>query len=228
MAVSVLSPFCFQDNLGNLENCLRRLREQTSPPAQIIVADDSPEEVKPSVEGLCKGHGAVHLPLPFVDYKPQWAAKYNRAFPLVTGDMVLILCSNWILEKRWLEEMVKTLTALGPKSMVAGDSARKVLLGGDWFAGSPDLFQITNPHLVDEGFMNLMWAADWLPWDEEFDRVGAWHAVVEWGHRLMQNEVKVWIRRDLHAEHQERHPRPEWLSQTQASEGILRGKGVVV
>lgn len=258
MGVSVLIPFFYRDHTDNLRNCLQSLQEQTRRPEQIIICDDSMEERRPEVKKLCTELGAhLFIEFPFTAGKPQWSKKFNDAYPHVTEDMILILCSNWILEPRWLEEMVKDLEGLGKGNMVAGDSARQGMGDGqgntyDWFAGFPDFFLVPNLlcgifsdfkrveevegakdfvyqmnkywDYMDEGFLNLMWKEDWLVWDEDFDQIGAWHAVCEWGFRLFYEGLKLWIRRDLKATHQERHPLPEWLDQTSESHKLYLKK----
>ena len=48
-----------------------------------------------------------------------------------------------------------------------------------------------------------MWTADWIPWDENFDKVASWHSVIEWGYRyLYAHDNHLWIRQHLTALHQ--------------------------
>lgn len=242
MTISVIIPYCCcssSEGTANLERCLESLSNQTLKPDQIIICDDSEPANRNKVIQTCyESEGVHYIPLPFISYKPQFAKKFNEGFRCVIGDKILILCSNWILEPNILEEMSRTLAVVGKGNMIASDAARKVMGNEkgeqyDWFAGYPNFFELTHGDgkrlvmpwdYVDEGFLNMLWKDDWLSWDEEFDQVGAWHAVVEWGYRLIKNGLRLWIRRDLNAFHQERSPRPEWIDQTHESDKLLRRK----
>lgn len=241
LTASVLLPFCnFLHDATNLRNCLDTLDKQTQPAEQIILADDSHPDDRAEVRAICDQHGALYLEFPFVQYAPAFARKFNRSFARATGDAVVLLCSNWLLGPDWIAEMTKWLQELGPRSIVASDNMRhkqNVPERGsvDWFAGYPDRFEVTDHNLIDEGFLTMLYRKDWLPWDESFDptpgdeseQKGNWHGVIEWGWRLMTKEhMRLWIRRDLKAEHQESGNRPVWFDQIDSSAALLTQKGV--
>jgi hypothetical protein len=78
------------------------------------------------------------------------------------------------------------------------------------------------------GYLLLMRTQDWIPWDEEFDKVGAWHSVIEWGWRLLnKHEMHLWILRGLLAWHQPagfNFIPGKWLTQTKESQRMLATK----
>ena len=249
--ITVIIPYFNCRYNENLKACLDSLQQQTRKPQQVIVVDDSLDDDRVEIKRICLERGVdTYLELPFVNGVPQWSKKFNTAYKHVTQEMILILCSNWVLEPKWLKEIAGILETLGKGNMVAGDSARADMGDQDgsrydWFAGFPDLFLIPNPFhgimpdfkrveevpgakdyvyrmsqywdYMDEGFLNLMWKDDWLPWDEDFDAVGAWHAVCEWGFRLSINGLRLWIKRGFKAGHGTRHPFPQWIDQNKES-----------
>lgn len=240
MKVSCLIPYCnYMRDSGNLKRCLESLSRQTLPLHQIILADDSLPEDRSEIQAICQEYGVTYLEFPFVQFAPAFSRKFNGMFARVTGDLVMILCSNWILGPHWVAEMATWLTELGPKNIVASDNARQAMGDSngrifDWFAGYPDRFPAPGLHFIDEGFLTMLHVADWEHWDEDFDPPpgdlsetrGAWHAVIVWGAALMKKGVRLWLRRDLDATHQPRQGRESWLRQTQWSEGVMHGKGV--
>jgi hypothetical protein len=234
--VSIMIPYCYLGDTTSLENCLKSLNKQRQA-CEIIVCDDSNIADRELVIDACNRNDVkTYIEFPFVDFKPQFSSKFNQAAMYAQGDMLMILCSNWVLGENTLFQMVDTLNILGKNAMLSGDNARQHMRGEsgeefDWWQGQPTLFEITNgdgraqpSDYVDEGFLTVLRKENWLVWDEEFDKVGAWHAVVEWGYRLLQSGVRHYIRRDLEAVHQERTPRPEWLDQTAESDILLRSK----
>ena len=242
LTVTLMIPFCkFLPDLTNLRNCLDTLDKQTQPAEQIILSDDSHPDDRAEVRDLCAQHGVTYLELPFVQYAPAFARKFNRSFARATGDAVVLLCSNWLLGPDWIAEMAKWLRGLGPKNIVAGDNMRhhqRRTPDGpefDWFAGYADRFELTDHNYIDEGYLTMLYRQDWIPFDEAFDpepgdlseQKGNWHGVIDWGYRLMvKNHCRLWLRRDLQAEHQKSGNRPAWFPQIAASNEQLTRKGV--
>ena len=239
MSITVLIPYCNMGQPENLEGCLKSLRDQTRPPDAIIVMDDSPDADKPMVKQICESNVSIFLDMPFRNYVPQWAQKFNGAFPFVKTDMIMLCCANWKLGPEWLQEVESNLKLIGKKNMIAGDSARcQSIHGGPpasipWWETAAPLFEVFDYNLVDEGFLNLLWTEDWQPWDEEFDQVGGWHAVIEWGYRFIYlYNNHLWIRRHLTAVHQpippdgirEKLGQNEFLQQTAMSSYMLNAK----
>uniref|UniRef100_A0A6M3J4I4 Uncharacterized protein n=1 Tax=viral metagenome TaxID=1070528 RepID=A0A6M3J4I4_9ZZZZ len=89
-------------------------------------------------------------------------------------------------------------------------------------------FPIKDFSLIDCGFTQMLHREDWLPWDEDFDECGSWHALTEWGYRLIEVEGKqLWVLRGMTAWHLPRadeHIQPINLEQTMASQRILEAK----
>lgn len=243
LKASVCLPFCnYAHDTTNLRNCLDSLAAQTQKAHQIILSDDSLPEDRAEVKEICERYGVEYLEFPFVMYAPAFSRKFNASFARVTGDAIALLCSNWRLGPDWIEKMAQWLEELGPRNVIACDNARHAMQDAkgntiDWFAGHPDRFEVHNYHLIDEGFLTMIHTCDWVPWDEDFDpppgdmseTKGAWHAVIVWGSQLMGKGVRIWIRRDLQAEHQvdlHRRGRETWYAQTMASDRLMRAKGI--
>ncbi len=101
----------------------------------------------------------------------------------------------------------------------------------------PKEFREHNFMLIDAGFLMMIHRDFWLPWDEEFDpppedvarTKGAWHAVSEWGHRMLRSSgrgMEMWVKRDLEAHHLEMPSRGDdsWKVQTEWSTRLLEKK----
>lgn len=252
MALSVIIPYRVMEDATNLRNCLRTLKAQTTPAREIIVVDDTPpsDDQEERVPTLCDQFNALWLHVPPRD-KPQWAYKFNKAIEYVDGDKVLLLCANWLLAPYALQIMERGLDTVGPGYIVVSDSQRQQMSDGrgtsvDWFKGvfieknrhtclpvldGPfPLFRVENYSYIDSGFLTAIHKVDWLPWDEEFDEVGGWHAVIEWGYRLMEVEHKrLVVLRGIIAWHQPTRftevcdPGP-LQEQTKASQRLLARK----
>jgi hypothetical protein len=212
------------------------------------VIDDSHPDDRPEVKAICEKFGAEYMELAFTNYAPQWCRKFNRAYEHVTGDIIQLLCSNWLLGPDYLEKMVAWLQELGPGTIVAADNARKVMkdqygVQFDWYAGRPDKFCESDFHLFDLGFLYTMYKADWEPWDEDLDppegdmsqNKGSWHGVTAWGYLQMNvRGRKFWIRRDMDARHDfDKSPTPRvdesvFLRQTYGSEALVRSKRIPI
>ena len=110
---------------------------------------------------------------------------------------------------------------------------------GSWII--PDEFREGNFMLVDTGFLMMVHRDYWLPWDETADppaddpsqwpEKGAWHAVSEWGYRMLVSsgrDMEMWVKRSLDANHLEMPARTDtrWVRQTEVATQWLRSKGV--
>jgi len=249
MKTSILIPYHIMEDTSNLRNCLRTLYRQTVKPHQVIVIDDSVDAL--AVQRLCQEFDVDYITLPYRQGLPQWGRKYNEAIQAVTGDTVMLLCANWLCARYMLEYMQMALTRLGEKAIVVSDSQRQQMddaqgLPVDWFQntanqfvgqveypipyldGKAMMFETQNHNLIDMGYLLLMRTQDWIPWDEEFDKVGAWHSVIEWGWRLLnKHDMHLWILRGLLAWHQPagfNFIPGKWLTQTKESQRMLATK----
>uniref|UniRef100_A0A6M3XDT2 Putative glycosyltransferase n=1 Tax=viral metagenome TaxID=1070528 RepID=A0A6M3XDT2_9ZZZZ len=230
MALSILVPHCALGGTHYLQGFLQTLASQTVKPHEIIVVDDSSIHDRDSVRNLCQEYDCKLIELPFVNYRPQWSKKFNLAFEQITGDAVMLLSAGFLMHRVALEVMEVALRSLGRGNIVVSDSQRQQMddAGGnpkDWYQqtvyevakedGVPYIVSLLGPYLVfretnymliDCGFFQALHAVDWIPWDEEFDEVGAWHAIVEWGYRLIKvHKKQLWIHRSLLAWHQPVH-----------------------
>ena len=238
VSVSILIPYCLaRYEVDNLRGCLASLRAQTVQPKEILVGDDSHPDDVPLVQSVCEEFGAKYIPLPFTYWAPAWSRKMNGLFYASTGEMVVLLCSNWQLGENWLEEMVKWLEELGRGHIIVCDNARHDMGRADgtrydWYAGREDRFEEPDYSLLDMGYLHIFYRNDWVDWDEDYDPppgydgrdIGAWHAITEWAFQMIvMNAMKLMVRRDLKATHlwnKSKHPRAstsEYLQQTRNS-----------
>lgn len=230
MQVDILIPFCnYMHSLHNLTLCLESLRWQTRRPDSIYLADDSLPQERTVVQALCREYGVQYLPFPFVNYAPAFSRKMNGMFAQSQGQIIVLLCSNWVLSIDWLQLMLNWLVELGPGNLVTGNSDRP-----GHFQGAREPVAIGDLPLWDSGYLEALFRQDWLPWDEEFDPApddqsatkGAWHATTEWHARLQRKGMRCWTRNDVTAHHLERQESPEWVRQVWLSLPLLRSKGV--
>ena len=206
---------------------------------------------------LCKQFDVELIHLPFRYHLPNWAEMFNTAFKKVTGDAIMLLCANWLLARYALEAMQLGLEQAGPGHIVVSDSQRQQMSSAlgepiDWYGdfarrclpvtnyvlpsmGELAMFQVPTDTLaqvsqIDVGYLTILHKEDWLPWDEEFDTVGGWHAVVEWGFRqLVDHNRKLMVLRGLLAWHQPtgftfNTSKGQWIEQTKQSEAMLTRK----
>jgi len=248
LRISVAVPFCKnRPDTANLRKCLLGLWAQTRKPHEVILMDDSHPDDRAEVRQCLKDYRwSAHVPIRYLEFPyvgvnaPAWSRKFNAAHRIAKGDAFHLLCSNWSLEPEWIQKMGDWLEDLGPGNVVSADNARKNMgdeSGNtyDFFAAYPDRFEAPSFYHIDEGFLTILHMQDWVDFDEDFDpkpddlseTKGAWHAVSEWGYRLIvKNGCKLWIRRDMKAEHADYHPHPGGITQTYASEALMREKGV--
>jgi len=193
---------------------LQSLRNQTYPLHEIFVCDDAPPEDRGEIAALCSEFNAIHVEYPFRNWGLANGGMYNDCYRASTGEVLLVLCSGFILGARWLEEMLKTLMAKGPGNLVGTDF--------NWinrefphpFDSQPDPYQTLRNDNYDHA-KTILFREDWIDYDIEFDAVGFdgltgnQHGQVWWGKQHQHAGHSLWLRRNMDM----RHPRRPQLEE---------------
>lgn len=230
-SITCFIAYCnYAHDASNLRETLAALRQQTRPIQQIILCDQSLPADRAEIAAICVDHDVDYVQFPFTNYASAFGRMYNYCASVATGDLFMMLCSNWVLGPRWVQGMADWLEELGPRFLVACDNDRAYLkLPYDvcYIAPAPDW--VDNPKL-------LLHRQDWVPmpedWDPPVGYMGAdrasGHALIWWGHCLVRSGITIMVRRDMEMRHGTVAHTPEYtaqlMQQHRFSDALLRTK----
>jgi hypothetical protein len=188
--------FCLQmGKRDNVRVAMESIKAQTHPPDQIVCVEDG--LLRPENEAIAREYGALYEQLPpKVGNEFRYARGHNRCAELATGDLIVLTQEDVYYPPDFVEKVIPVMERLG-RGIVEQVYLKRV---------DPNQAPYPQPagaqlgHRFGDNPCLVMWRADYVPMDEEYDHYMHWWGP-GWTFDLERAGIRGYNNHDIWATH---------------------------